>query len=291
MWNRLPVVLRAILLGFFVALVGTTPWAVLVALNERHLSSVPWAVLPTAAYLWLFWRYIRGEGWPRATSEARREQCRATPLSAEVWAAAILAGIVGLAALVAFMHVFGRVSGVSLNETSAIPQVSSITLFGWIVMSALVAGFCEEAAFRGYMQGPIERQYGPVVAILVTGVAFGLAHLSHPQVTLIMMPYYVAVAAVYGGLAYATKSILPCVALHAGGNMLSALSVFQHATPPARHANVVAQRSIFATGPDTEFWVALAILVVLTIGAVWAYGALAQVVRQQQMTATAPQIR
>jgi membrane protease YdiL (CAAX protease family) len=56
-------------------------------------------------------------------------------------------------------------------------------------MSALVAGFCEEAAFRGYMQGPIERRYGPVVAILATGIAFGFAHLSHPQVTLTMVSF------------------------------------------------------------------------------------------------------
>jgi membrane protease YdiL (CAAX protease family) len=281
-WNGLWVTLRAVVLGLIVSLVGTTPWAVLVALNARHVPTIPWAVLPTAIYLWLFWRYIRGEGWPRSTSSARREHCRANPLSGEVWGAAILAGIVGLAALVAFMRVFARISGTPIDEAGQVPQVSTVTLFGWIVMSALVAGFCEEAAFRGYMQGPIERQYGPVVAILATGIAFGFAHLSHPQVTVTMLPYYLAVAAVYGGLAYITNSILPSIALHAGGNMLSALSLFQQGTPPVHHAHAAAQASIWQTGPDNAFWVSLTVLIALTGAAIWAYYGLAHVVAREK---------
>ena len=65
-------------------------------------------------------------------------------------------------------------------------------------MASIVAGVVEEASFRGYMQGPIERRHGPVVAILVTGSVFGFAHFTHPEVTLILMPYYLAVAAIYG---------------------------------------------------------------------------------------------
>jgi membrane protease YdiL (CAAX protease family) len=42
---------------------------------------------------------------------------------------------------------------------------------------ALLAGIIEESAFRGYMQGPIERRYGLVVAILITGTMFAIAHL------------------------------------------------------------------------------------------------------------------
>lgn len=52
-WNRLPVVLRALLMGLVAASAGTLPWAGLVALNLKHGSRVPWAVPPTALYLWL----------------------------------------------------------------------------------------------------------------------------------------------------------------------------------------------------------------------------------------------
>ena len=70
----------------------------------------------------------------------------------------------------------------------------------WVVMSAVVAGVVEETSFRGYLQRPIERRHGPVIAILVTGSVFGLAHFAHPDVGVVLLPFYIAVAAVYGAL-------------------------------------------------------------------------------------------
>lgn len=72
-------------------------------------------------------------------------------------------------------------------------------------MGAPVAGIVEEAAFRGYMQAPIERRDGLVVAILITGSMFALAHLDF---TWILWPYYVVVAAIYATvtLARVTRS-------------------------------------------------------------------------------------
>jgi hypothetical protein len=69
-----------------------------------------------------------------------------------------------------------------------------------------VAAIIEEAAFRGYMQGPIERHHELPVSILVTGTMFAVAHLDF---TLILWPYYVAVAAIYGVVTYLTQSICP----------------------------------------------------------------------------------
>ena len=42
-------------------------------------------------------------------------------------------------------------------------------------------GVSEEAGFRGYMQGPLMRRYGPVVAVLVVSVVFWVAHFNHPS--------------------------------------------------------------------------------------------------------------
>jgi hypothetical protein len=88
-------------------------------------------------------------------------------------------------------------------------------------MASVVAGVTEEAAFRGYMQGPIERRYGLGVAVLVTGTLFGLLHFpTHPADVLWMLPYYIAVSAVYGGLTWAANSILPALVLHAAGDVV-----------------------------------------------------------------------
>ena len=68
LWFRLPVVVRAVISGVVVSLVGTLPWALLVRWNQRVLLTVPWAVMPMGIYLWLYWKYLSGAGWPRATA-------------------------------------------------------------------------------------------------------------------------------------------------------------------------------------------------------------------------------
>jgi hypothetical protein len=52
-WPRLPLVVRAVLLGLAAAAAGTLPWAALVSANTRHLPALPWAVPLMAIYLWL----------------------------------------------------------------------------------------------------------------------------------------------------------------------------------------------------------------------------------------------
>jgi membrane protease YdiL (CAAX protease family) len=137
-----------------------------------------------------------------------------------------------------------------------------------LVMASIVAGVTEEAAFRGYMQGPIERQYGLAAGILVNGVMFGLLHFpNHPNAVLSMLPYYIAVSAVYGGLTWATNSILPALALHASGDVWSLTRLWTtgrpewqlFATPPPL---------VWTTGVTTAFLGAVGVLVALAIATV-----------------------
>jgi len=101
-----------------------------------------------------------------------------------------------------------------------------------LAMASIVAGVTEEAAFRGYIQGPIERRHGPMAAILTSGVLFGMVHYNHhPADVVTMLLYYVAVSFVCGGLAYATNSILPGLVLHTGGDILSFLQSFATGRP------------------------------------------------------------
>ena len=53
------------------------------------------------------------------------------------------------------------------------------------------------------------------------------------------MPYYLAVAAVYGALAYFTNSILPSLVLHAGGNVLGAFDLLALTSESEGHPLVV----------------------------------------------------
>lgn len=280
LWRRIPVLVRAPIAGAAVLAAGTLPWLALSKANGRLLPEVPWAVVPMAAYLWLYWRWLRGDGWPRATAEGRRRSLRANPLSGELWGAALLTGLLGLTALVPLLSLMSRVVSMPA-ESQPIrvpPGMSAATVAVLLVMASLVAGVTEEAAFRGYIQRPIEKRHGVAAAILTNGVFFGLAHVSHhPAAILTMLPYYLAVAGVYGGLAWATDSILPGVALHAGGDVFSLTREWLTGRPEwelsaGTPGNAVAGGGLAIAG-------SAAALVALGGASVWAYRALARAAR------------
>jgi membrane protease YdiL (CAAX protease family) len=214
----------AVLLGVAVLLAGNLPWGVVLApLNLRVFPAVPWAIAPMLLYLWVYWAFISGRAGPIDSAALRRERLRARPLAPSVWAAALITGLIGFAALLVLTSVMARLVTMPASAPIVTPTgMPAATAAALLVMSSVIAGVTEEAGFRGYMQGPIEQRYGIVAAILVNGVMFGLLHFpNHPGAVVVMLPYYIAVTAVYSGLTWATDSILPAVALHVGGNIWS----------------------------------------------------------------------
>ena len=287
LWRRLPIIVRAVIAGLAVSFAGTAPWggvaghALLAGWNLRVFPSVPWAILPMALYLWSYWRYLNGAGWPRTTAEGRRTSLRANGLSGEVWGMSLFAGMIGFAALVPLLRIMNRLVTLPAESQpiTVPPHMPFVTVFLLLVMASIVAGMVEEAAFRGYMQGPIERRHGPMVAILVNGAMFGLAHYNHhPASVLVMLPFYIAVAAVYGGLAYATNSILPGLVLHAGGDVFSLTRLWTTGRPEWQ-VSAAASGLIWETGVDATFLRSVTVFVLLGAGAVWAYVALARAAR------------
>ena len=275
LWRRLPVVVRAVVIGAVAATFGTLPWALLVEGNRRWWPIVPWSVVPAAAYLWLYWRYTRGEWWPRSTSAARRESARMNPVSGEQWGAALLAGWLGLIAVMLFQQVMGRLvhlpAGQDLRQLG-IPAGSLLVL---VLMGSVVAGVVEEIAFRGYLQGPIDRRHGPVVAILITGFLFAIVHFSHREVTWAVVPYLMAAAAVYGTIAYLTNSIYPGIVLHAGGDVFLGLAALATGASEWRGGAAAQQALVWETGIDAAFTFSLIALLFVTALAVMAFWSLA----------------
>lgn len=279
LWRRLPVIIRAVLAGGAMAIAGTGPWALLSWANLKYFTIVPWSVPPTALYLWFFWRYAKGEGWPRAAAESRRISLRANAPADDAWGAALFAGILGLASVLLLLRVLSRLVILPREQTGDLSHLPSLTLLLILAMSAVVAGVVEETSFRGYMQGPIERRHGPVLAILVTGVMFGFMHFTHPEVTMAMMPYYMSVAAVYGALAWLTNSIYPGLALHAAGNFFSGLGLLAGGRSTLESPNQATL--VWETGADPAFWISLVAFFAASAAAIWAFTALAGAARQR----------
>ena len=289
LWRRLPIILRAVIAGLTVATTGTLPWAFLGAWNLRVIPSVPWAILPMALYLWLYWQYLNGAGWPRTSAEGRRRGLRANGLSGDLWGMSLFAGMIGLAVLLPLLGIMSRLVRLPAESQpiTVPPQMPSITVFLLLVMASIVAGVVEEASFRGYMQGSIERQHGPIVAILINGTFFGLGHYNHhPASVFAMLPFYIAVAAVYGGLAYATNSILPGLVLHAGGDVFSLTRLWTTGRPEWQ-VSAIPPALIWETGADAAFLGYVTVFLLLGAGAVWAYSALASTARAARASSAA----
>ena len=194
---------------------------------------------------------------------------------------ALFAGVLGLTALLPLLGVLSRlVTLPAESQPISVPaEMPFVTVFLLLVMASIVAGVVEEAAFRGYMQGAIERRHGPIVAILASGALFGLGHfVHHPNPVFPMMPFYLAVAAIYGGLAYLTNSILPGLVLHAGGDVFSLTRLWATGLPEWQTSSSPPPL-VWETGTDPEFWGYLAAFLVVGAAAIWAYAALASVAR------------
>jgi membrane protease YdiL (CAAX protease family) len=266
---------QAVVIGMLIVLAGTIPRNLLFAANLRFYPGVPWAVPLTALYLWFFWRYLKGDGPPEATAEERHAGLRAARIPASLWAWSLLAGGLGIVALVLALRVANQLVVLPPQRLPDLSGVPKTTVLSLLLMAAPVAGVIEEAAFRGYMQGPIERRFGLTVAILITGTMFAVAHLDF---TPVLWPYYVAVAAIYGIVTYQTKSILPAIVLHTAGNLYSNLDLWLHGQAewqaPAASAGLV-----WKTGAGAAFWTSVLALLFVATATVWAYVRLARVAR------------
>src|SRR5688572_4168493 len=98
----------AIGIGVLVLLAGNMPFNALRTWNLQSGTAVPWAILPAALYLWVYWRFIGGRWGAPASAAARRRNLRANGLSRRVWLASLAAGGCGFAALVALLAFAAR---------------------------------------------------------------------------------------------------------------------------------------------------------------------------------------
>ena len=248
-WERIPVVVRAIVLGFLVfAIVGSVAWTAILI-----LIPAPWSIVVMAIVLWIYLRYFRGSWWPKATAEARRVRFRATRLSIGAWRwsliAALLAVVVFQSSLVvAFRIIEFPAEAWALGYDFTDAPIWQVWLF--ILMAALVAGITEEVGFRGYMQVPLEKRYSPAVGITIVSIVFVVAHLNQAWAGGILIILF-AISALWGVLAYVSGSLVPSIISH------TVTDIFNFSYWWTDVAGTFDKRPIAETGIDMHFivWV------------------------------------
>jgi membrane protease YdiL (CAAX protease family) len=284
LWQRIPILVRAILTGLLVLFFGAGVWFGLLFGSRKLTASLPWAAGPVflvlgGVFLWGYWRYLGGWGWPRGTTETRRAHLRAHALPARVWAWALSAGALAEIGNVALQFVLGRLIHLQPYSVAGLSSYPLLTVLCILLGIAVEAGVVEEAAFRGYMQVPLEKKYGPPVAIIVVSVVFGVVHIANGYHELTWLLADAVLGAILGTMAYLTNSILPGVVLHAVNDAVRFLAVW-------RLGPIQPKTLIWESGPDASFWMSVA--VVATVGgvAIWTFRKLALVARPQSPSNT-----
>jgi len=244
-WSKLPLILRAVLTGFAVSSAGIAIWSIM-------LSGIaaPWSILPMIIALWAYLKFFSGSWGSKKNGEARKNNFRSINLSPSVWKWGIAAAILFVIILQAsFVITFRIIDFPSEKFTADYKALDSMPLWvAWavLIMGSIVAGICEETGFRGYMQVPLENEYGPSRAIIITSIIFMLIHLSHSWASPIL-PHIFFASVLLGILAYKTGSLIPGIVGH------SILDIFDYSIWWSDLTGGFHKLTIFKTGLDIHF--------------------------------------
>ncbi len=229
------------------------------------LAALPgaWPILPMTSVLWLYWKFFSGGFSSGKGSIARKESFRLTKLSLSVWKWGLIAAVLFVIIVQAsFVVTFRLVDFPAAKFTADYKQLDSFPLWGAfaiIAMSSIAAAVAEETGFRGYMQAPLEKKYGPATAIIVTSLVFTAIHLSHSW-ALPIWPHIFFASILLGILAYRTGSLIPGIIGHA------ILDVFDYSVWWTDLTGGFQKQTIFRTGIDLHFVIWVLILLAAVFG-------------------------
>ena len=268
-WNRIPLILRALVAGFAILVFGSMMWGILLVTNLSTSPQIPWAVPAMGIVLWLLWKYLNGSGWPESTSDLRRSRLRANAVSLTAWKWTLVAGGSAIVALTGLWIVTGNLVKMPPNQLPDMSAYPTYVAVLGVMMASLVAPITEEAGFRGYIQGPLEKKYGPVAAILISSIAFYLAHLTHGAFPPKLFLYFLG-GIILGLPAYLTNSIIPGIVVHIFADLVFFVLVW-----PGDAGRVLVSEG----GADAWFWIHVAQVLAFGLLAVLAYRKLASLPR------------
>ena len=214
--DKIPVLIRAPIVGFVVMSLGVFAWQILGRTNIVTTPAVPWSTPATMVVLWFYFQYLNGRGWPAVTSTTRRNNLRANTVNPSLMPLVVTASLLGLAFTLSLHFLSLRIVELPPEALTFRPQGLDLpwwTLWISVIMASVVAGVCEEAGIRGYLQTPIERKYGAIVAVLISAAVFTAMHFNRELGVALALPIFVS-ALWYGALTSVANSIVPMIFIH-----------------------------------------------------------------------------
>lgn len=255
-------------LTLLATLIVQSVWTGLLAANLRVSPGIPWSVAVMALLLWSIWRYAGGAWWPAGTREARRRYRRANPVPGRAMAWALIAGLLGLGALITLWLVIGQLVKVPGNPSAGFGDYSPLTVVAVVAMASLVGAVTEEVGLRGYMLTRLEADVAGWVAVVIVALVIAPGHGVTQGFALPTLLWYFAADVTFGALALLTGSILPGIIVHAVGlvvffSVIWPTDRYRHPAPLGRQGGL--------------FWVELLACVALALVSVLTFRRLASV--------------
>jgi len=207
---------------------GQGLWQPLVLANMRWRPDIPWAAPVMALLLVGLIAYLSGRGWPRGTSAARRRLLCWNPMPPAIFGLAILAGILGLAAFGGLWIAAADLVHIPAGIQPRMSGVPLPTAISFLVMGALAAPLSEEAAFRGYAMGILEKAFGNGVAAIVgSSVLFAAVHVLQ-GLDPVKLGLYFGAGLLFALIGYLTNSLYAAMAVHSLGDVLGFTVLWPH---------------------------------------------------------------
>jgi membrane protease YdiL (CAAX protease family) len=258
--DRSPSVAKAILLSALAAVLLTIVvsgvWSALLVANLQVRRDVPWSAFAMLIALTALWWWLRGGRGRSPAATARRTNLRDEPLPFSVawWAVCCgLISLVGLVSLWIVLHQLIPAPARSPADYSRLSVFMTVTIF---TAAAISGSLAEEAGFRGFLQGAMERHgFGPI-AILIAALIIAPLHALTQGFVWPTMLFYLCVDLMLGTLSYLTKSIRPGIIVHATGLFIFFCFVWP---------NDGQRRLVWREGADTDFWINVAVTITFAI--------------------------
>lgn len=208
--------------------IGQGVWQPLVVANLRFHPGVPWAVPAMGAVLTLLFLYLSGRGWPSRTSAARRRLLRWNPIPPATFFLAVGAGVLSLAAFgglwIAASDLVHIPAGIQ-PSAEGVPLPTAVSI---LIMSSVAAPLSEEAAFRGYAMGVLEKAWRSAPAAIVgSSVLFAAAHVLQ-GIDPVKLGLYFTAGLLLALIAWLTNSLYAAMAAHGLGDLLGFLVLWPH---------------------------------------------------------------
>jgi membrane protease YdiL (CAAX protease family) len=168
--------------------------------------------------------------------------------------------VLSIVALAGYWIVFFDLVKMPPNVLPEMTKYPRLTLIAVGMMASLISPFTEEAAFRGYFQVPLEREFRGVIAVVISSLLFSLAHFTQGLYWPKLLVYFLA-GLVFGAIAFLTQSTWPAIPVH----ILADMSFFALVWPYD-----AARRLVRDVGPDAWFYIHVAQAIVFSVLAVFA---------------------